>query len=87
MEKLQQLMQRNYDATRRRGLITDKTRKTQFVNKMYEEIEEFDNERDPEKQAIELADYLLVGFAYAVHKGIDIISVMEKKVEFNETRK
>ena len=92
--KLKEIIERNYNATVSRGLIKPETSKTEFVEKLKEEIREFEFEVDNPflertnewRQNIELADVLLVGFAYAYHFKIDILKIMAEKVMFNEKR-
>lgn len=75
---------RNYEATKRRGLIHDQTLRSDFLRKLYEEVNEFED--SGLKDVSELADIALVCFAMAEHYGIDLIEEMRKKTEFNETR-
>lgn len=88
---LTDITHRNYEATKRRGLIADNTLFTDFIEKMREEVDELAEsynigrlscEFDPK----ELADKALVCFAMAEHFGIDLIEEMRKKTEFNEKR-
>lgn len=81
---LTDITHRNYEATKRRGLISDKTTQPAFVNKLKEEVIELE-EADCDDWS-ELADIALVCFAMAEHYGIDLIEEMRKKTEFNETR-
>lgn len=80
---LTEIKKRNYSATKKRGLITDKTSQYDFVIKLREEVEEFAEDFDPE----ELADIILVAYAYAEHFSIDIQTELEKKTLYNEKRK
>lgn len=88
---LKELQERNYAATVRRGLISEKTQITEFLKKIEEEFNELDfsvylweGESFDEK---ELADIILVCLAMAKHYDIDIIKVLEEKVIINENRK
>lgn len=83
-KKLEDITHRNYEATKRRGLITDKTTQEDFAIKLREEVQEL-YESDPNDWS-ELADVALVCFAMAEHYGIDLVEEMRKKTEFNETR-
>lgn len=74
---------RNYLATVRRGLITEETGMWEFIDKIREEIDEFNANWGDWS---ELADITLVCFAMAEHYGIDLIDEMRKKTEFNEKR-
>lgn len=79
---LTDITHRNYEATKRRGLITSETKCDDFVLKIREETDELDSYVDWS----ELADIALVCFAMAEHYGIDLIEEMRKKTEFNEKR-
>lgn len=81
---LTDITHRNYEATKRRGLIDDQTTKYDFYDKLVEEVIEY-GESDL-KDEEELADIALVCFAMAEHYGIDLIEEMRKKTEFNEKR-
>lgn len=80
---LKEIQQRNYQATKRRGLITSNTCESDFVLKLCEEVEEFAEDYSPE----ELADVVLVAFACAEHFNIDLFDEMKKKTLYNEKRK
>lgn len=80
---------RNYEATKRRGLIHKDTPDYRFILKMKEEIIELIQSRGNREYGFdpsELADIALVCFAMAEHFGIDLIEEMRKKTEFNEKR-
>lgn len=80
---INEISKRNYHATVKRGLITEKTTRINFISKIEEELDElFENPRDNS----ELADVALVCFAMAEHFGIDLIAEMEKKTIYNENR-
>ena len=83
-KELTDITHRNYEATKRRGLITSETTRTDFWLKLIEEMNEFG--QSDLKDEKELADIALVCFAMAEHYGIDLIEEMRKKTEFNETR-
>jgi len=80
---LTDITHRNYEATKRRGLITKFTTFYDFIFKLKEEVDEF--YADSEAWS-ELADIALVCFSMAEHYGIDLIEEMRKKTEFNEKR-
>lgn len=92
---LKQIIDRNYGATKRRGLITDETRFEDFLCKIEEELEELNtsnldfgyNGFDEKFDEKELADIILVCLAMAKHYNIDIQKALEEKVIFNESRK
>lgn len=81
---LTNITHRNYEATKRRGLITLTTYRHDFGNKLIEELIEFEQSDYTDEK--ELADIALVCFAMAEHYGIDLIEEMRKKTEFNEKR-
>ena len=88
---IQEIIDRNYAATSRRGLITPDTTKKQFMNKIHEEAAELQYELGYELWATghgvtELADVILVCLAMAKHFNIDILQVLEEKTLYNETR-
>ena len=87
--ELTTITHRNYEATKRRGLINEKTTIEDFVCKVNEEAEEMWYSSNSGKSSIdpsELADIALVCFAMAEHYGIDLVDEMRNKTEFNETR-
>jgi len=81
---LTDITHRNYEATKRRGLITSETTPYDFIEKIREEVTELEETYGTDDS--ELADIALVCFAMAEHYGIDLIEEMRKKTEFNETR-
>lgn len=86
-KKLEDITHRNYEATKRRGLITKKTTGSDFIAKIHEEFWELAKSYKFGKfDTSELADVALVCFAMAEHYGIDLVEEMRKKTEFNETR-
>lgn len=90
MMTINEIIERNYNATCLRGLITPETCKQEFTVKMVEEIDELNNEicfENSENEPVELADVILVCLSYAKHFNIDILTELEKKTLYNETRK
>ena len=83
---LEEIQKRNYNATRKRGQITDETKDIDFCYKIREELKELVDSETLENEAEELADIALVCFAYAEHFNIDLLSEMEKKTIKNENR-
>ena len=85
---IQEITDRNYAATVRRGQITRNTIADDLVKKIDEENVELwgsvisDTLFDPS----ELADVALVCFAMAKHFDIDLIEAMKEKMLYNETR-
>ena len=85
---LDDLIQDNYDSIVKRGLITPKTTKDDFVNKLFEEVGEFE-EVFVEHGMIdseELADIILVCLNIAKHYNIDIEKEMKGKIAVNFNR-
>lgn len=89
---LKELITRNYNATVRRGQMSNKTTVTDFLNKIDEEVAELKDGRktcsniypfDP----LEAIDIILVNATMLHHYGFDVESLLTKKVEINETRK
>jgi NTP pyrophosphatase (non-canonical NTP hydrolase) len=93
---IEELIDRNYAAQVKRGQIPSEKIPYKFIEKLYEELSELDNEVydiddwiliPNEKAKKELIDIMLVCFSMAKHFGIDWKQVMTEKVEYNETRK
>jgi len=90
----EEVSQRNYAATEKRGLINNTTTFVDFRHKLLEEVHELTvswnsnkfidcgGEFDPS----ELADVSLVCDAMAIHYGIDLQAEKEKKMRYNEKR-
>jgi hypothetical protein len=86
--KIEEIQERNYNATVKRGQIKPKTSDVKFLLKIQSEFSELVSSHDKGKlDPKELADIILVSLSFAKHKNIDIMKVMEEKVLFNETRK
>lgn len=86
---MENLFERSYIATKKRGLITDKTTDKDFWDKLHEEVDEVDFERrsrNKEKLANELADVILVCSAWLKNMGFDPKTETEKMVIKNEKR-
>jgi NTP pyrophosphatase (non-canonical NTP hydrolase) len=83
---LPELAQRNHSATVRRGLITEFTRKDEFILKMYEEVTELAQTKTDQHEAEELADIVTVCLCYAYHYSIDIEGALEIVALKNEQR-
>jgi hypothetical protein len=85
---INEIIERNYQATVKRGLITPDTSTFKFIDKIEEEVDELKNEymlfKCVDKE--ELADIILVCLAMAKHYDIDIMKALEEKTKFNETR-
>lgn len=92
MDKFNELIERNYTATKRRGQINSQTNILDFIDKLKEELWELEisfmvsNINDPGIDEKELADLFLVVGTMAKHLQIDLFKIAEQKVEFNEKR-
>lgn len=86
---IQEISKRNYEATKRRGLINECTTLNDFLDKIKEETNELELEATCNNQfdRSELADIALVCFAMAEHYEIDLVKEMELKTRYNEVRK
>jgi NTP pyrophosphatase (non-canonical NTP hydrolase) len=83
---IKELTERNYAATVRRELISDKTKFRDFSLKILEEYAEIVEARYSKKMGEEIADLIIVGFCMAKHYEIDIQKELDKKTLFNEKR-
>ena len=89
--KIEQLINRSYEAIRGRGLITDKTTCHDFFKKIAEEYFEFQFEysgfEDNKIQMVEeCIDFITAGLMFLHHLGYNFIEEFEKCVEKNEKR-
>ncbi len=86
---LQKIIRDNYDSIVKRGLISPNTKPRDFLEKLYEECNEFETalltgtntEMDEE-----LADVILVCLNFAQHYDIDIENELTKKIKKNYER-
>jgi len=91
---MKELIERNYAATVKRGLINEDTDKIDFLLKIEEEFDEVYEEFfkskidqfDLQKYASELMDLAAVCINNVKHLGLDPIKEFEKVVIKNETR-
>ena len=84
---LQEIQERNYQATVRRGLITEHTKFNDFIAKLYEEVSELhDSAAFGIVDGLELADIIIVCLSMGKHLNIDIQDILERKTIINETR-
>lgn len=88
---LKEITERNYNATVKRGFISEETNFNDFYLKIVEETEElnlskFPFSEDYDFDKLELADIILVCLAMAKHYNIDIQKALEEKTKFNEQR-
>jgi NTP pyrophosphatase (non-canonical NTP hydrolase) len=87
--EISEIINRNYKATVKRGLITPKTNFYEFTEKLNEERQELNLAHlnsDKLNESEELADVILVCLAMAKHFEIDILKALEEKIIFNENR-
>lgn len=88
--ELKEIIKRNYEATVKRGQISNKTTVSDFLKKTDEEVQELKDSRkgspiypfDP-KEAI---DIILVQTAMLHHYGFNIEKLLTEKMLFNEQR-
>jgi len=86
---MKKIIDLNYKATVRRGLITSTTCIDDFLSKVDEELAEFKHEVLNGSDAMlneELADIILVFLAMAKHYNIDIEEELKKKIRINLNR-
>lgn len=83
---INKIIERNYQATVKRGLISESTGFKDFINKLHEEVTELSNEKFTDKMPVEMADVALVIFAMAEHYNVNLIAEMERKTLYNEKR-
>jgi NTP pyrophosphatase (non-canonical NTP hydrolase) len=91
--KFKELLAQNYNSIVKRGLINSETNKRDFIEKLHEEVAEFEYEfnispnkvHTPAKE--ELTDIILVCLNIASHYEIDILKELENKIKINEKRK
>ena len=90
---LKEIIERNYKATIKRGLIGVYTSPTEFEDKLKEEVCEFEKSFLYDKGELlnvdesEMADIIIVILNMAKHYDIDIQKALEEKTLFNENRK
>jgi NTP pyrophosphatase (non-canonical NTP hydrolase) len=85
---MKKLIQDNYDSIVKRGLITSQTTKEDFVDKLYEEVGEFEEILSEHGMidSEELADIILVCLNISKHYNIDIEKEMKGKIAVNFNR-
>lgn len=84
---LLEIARRNYEATVKRGLITEFTRKDDFILKMYEEVTELAKTTNEKDEGMEMGDVISTCLTFAYHFNIDVMKSLENVVIKNETRK
>ena len=87
---MKKLIKQNYKVTRQRGLITDKTKAIEFINKIEEETEEMRESYmvfgHTKEHLHEIADVILSCMAYLKHYEFDIKGILKEKIEINRSR-
>jgi len=86
---MKQLIENNYKSIVARGLITPTTTKTDFLNKLIEEVREVQEAIDYNSNAelrIEIADVILTALNFAKHYDFDIEEDLRSKIEINFKR-
>lgn len=86
------IINRNYIATVKRGKIIKKTTIYEFIEKIYEEVDELNSswlysELGLDFDEFELADIIIVCLCMAKHFKVNINDIIEQKTIINETRK
>ena len=84
---MKDIINRNYESIKKRGLINDSTTFEEFSDKLYEEVSELVLETPlGEGFKEELSDVILVCLNIAKHYNIDIEKELLKKIKINENR-
>lgn len=86
---MKKLIDRSYAAIVKRGLITNETKKIDFLCKIEEEFHEVESEcfTNEKRYIEELTDLATVCFMQIKNLGYDPVKEFEKVVVKNETRK
>lgn len=79
------IIDENYASIVKRGLISSRTTHSDFIDKLYEELQEV-VESDELELPEELADVILTALNYSKHFGIDIESELKLKIQKNYQR-
>ena len=86
---MKDLIEANYKVTVDRGLIKPSTTYNEFLDKIFEEVDELClsyDYNDFENTKEELADVIMVCLNMAKHFNIDIIKEIKNKIEINKKR-
>lgn len=86
---MKNIIEGNYNSIVSRGLITPRTTRSDFLNKLFEEVDEFEEANSLNDWAgicEELADVILVCLNFAKHYNIDIEKELIDKVGKNYKR-
>jgi len=87
MDNFSKLIQRSYDATRKRGLIDENTDTFDFEYKIYEEYIEIVETKTLYDMAREVVDLMAVCMNFLTNYGFDVEKEFGKCVLHQETRK
>ena len=83
------IIEENYKSIVNRGLINKGTDRIAFLDKLFEEVGEFEEaiyNSDSENTKEELSDIILVCLNFAKHYDIDIEKELNKKIQINKNR-
>lgn len=86
---MKDLIERSYEAIKKRGLINKKTKPLDFCKKISEEYIEFvlaGKFESKEREIEECIDFITAGVMYLHHFGYDFVKEFEKVVIKNEAR-
>lgn len=85
---MKNLIERNYESTRNRGLINENTSDPEFIDKIKEELSELEDSvyNNDSNWRYELADIILVCLNYGYHYGFDMENILLTKIKYNENR-
>ena len=83
---MKKLFKRHYQAIVKRGLITDETDIGDFIDKMYEELQEIDEARRCEDIVNEIIDLMCVCTNTLIKQRVDIEKELLKNVLIQEKR-
>ena len=88
--ELKEIIKRNYEATVRRGQISNNTKLFDFINKLDEEVNELKLSIGESKiypfDPKEAIDVILVATAMLQHYGFDTQKILTEKMLYNEQR-
>jgi len=86
---MKNLIEENYKSIVSRGLISPTTTRSEFIDKLFEEVAEFEEANDLNDWGNieeELADIILVCLNFAKHYKIDIEKELNNKIKKNFKR-
>lgn len=83
---MKNLIEENYKSIVKRGLITEETKEQEFIDKIYEEVNELEEAVNEKELSFEMADVILTVLNYARHYNIDIEKILKQKIQINKNR-